>query len=221
MPQTTRGAHHPTTTSRRREREHRDRRSAILQAARTVFADKGYREATLDDIAEHAELAKGTLYNYFRNKEDLFGQVVLSLLDDVKGIAEEAVGESDSAHAAYQRYAANSMTYYRANRDILLIVARELNPIRLREEEGHAPGFFDRVREISRVLAGVLQNDLGPLALPDPRAEDLALLFVSMVHHRCMRCFLLNKPIENLDPNGEATFLSTLFFRGAARAAAL
>lgn len=53
-----------------------DRRSAILQAAERVFETEGYAQATMDAVAKEAQLAKGSIYNYFHNKEDLFIQVV-------------------------------------------------------------------------------------------------------------------------------------------------
>ncbi|HEY3440261.1 MAG TPA: TetR/AcrR family transcriptional regulator [Paludibaculum sp.] len=46
--------------------------SQILAAARTVFAEKGYQEATMDQIAEVAGVAKGTLYSYFPSKRDVY-----------------------------------------------------------------------------------------------------------------------------------------------------
>jgi AcrR family transcriptional regulator len=55
----------------RKEREKQQRREEIIQAAETVFFSKGFEKSTMDDIAEHAELSKGTLYIYFKSKEDL------------------------------------------------------------------------------------------------------------------------------------------------------
>ncbi len=46
--------------------------SQILTAARKVFAEKGYREATMDQIAAAAGVAKGTLYSYFPSKRDVY-----------------------------------------------------------------------------------------------------------------------------------------------------
>jgi len=56
----------------RREREKINRRGEILQAAKKVFASKEYDAATIDDIATAAELSKGAIYLYFKNKADLF-----------------------------------------------------------------------------------------------------------------------------------------------------
>ncbi len=49
----------------------------ILKCALPVFAEKGYHSATVDDIAQRAKVAKGTVYLYFSNKEDLFLQLVV------------------------------------------------------------------------------------------------------------------------------------------------
>jgi TetR/AcrR family fatty acid metabolism transcriptional regulator len=55
----------------RRERLRREREQRILDAAAAVFAQKGYHRATVRDIAVAADVADGTIYNYFENKFDL------------------------------------------------------------------------------------------------------------------------------------------------------
>ena len=62
----------------RREREKQQRRQDILEAAKKVFADDGFDNANLDDIAARCELSKGSLYYYFASKEELF----LSVLEE-------------------------------------------------------------------------------------------------------------------------------------------
>src|SRR5713226_7792615 len=48
------------------------RTSGILEAARKVFAKRGFHEATVDDIANAAGVAKGTVYLYYRSKRDVY-----------------------------------------------------------------------------------------------------------------------------------------------------
>jgi TetR/AcrR family transcriptional regulator len=64
------------TVTARREKEKLQRRNAILEVARHLFFEKGYR-ATMDEIAERAELGKGTLYLYFRSKDELYVSVII------------------------------------------------------------------------------------------------------------------------------------------------
>jgi len=61
---------------RRRLRAKESRREDILQAALTLFARQGFEATRLDDVADIAEISKGTIYLYFKNKEELFEGVV-------------------------------------------------------------------------------------------------------------------------------------------------
>ena len=56
----------------RKEREKQQRREEIIRAAERVFFARGFAGATMDEIAERAELSKGTLYLYFSSKDDLY-----------------------------------------------------------------------------------------------------------------------------------------------------
>jgi len=59
----------------RKEREKQLRREGIIKAAEKVFFSKGFDHSTMDDIADEAELSKGTLYLYFKSKDLLHMEV--------------------------------------------------------------------------------------------------------------------------------------------------
>ena len=56
----------------RKEREKKQRKEQILEAARRLFQERGFLNVTISDIAEAVELSIGSLYLYFKNKEDLY-----------------------------------------------------------------------------------------------------------------------------------------------------
>ena len=60
----------------RKERERERHRREMLEAAERVFVRKGYHDATVEEIAQEAEFAVGTLYNFFKGKDDLYARVV-------------------------------------------------------------------------------------------------------------------------------------------------
>ena len=62
-------------TAERKEREKAQRRNDIIIAAEKTFFSKGFENSTMDDVAETAELSKGTLYLYFKSKEQLFYEI--------------------------------------------------------------------------------------------------------------------------------------------------
>lgn len=64
----------------RKAREKRQRREAILEAAKKVFTAKGFHGATMERIAREAELSPATLYLYFKNKAELYATLNLKML---------------------------------------------------------------------------------------------------------------------------------------------
>lgn len=72
----------------RRERLKREREERILNAAATVFSEKGFHQATIREIADLADVADGTIYNYFADKFDLLIGL-LSRLAEVDRLQEE------------------------------------------------------------------------------------------------------------------------------------
>ena len=80
MPATT----HRTAAARTRRPD--ERPEEILEAALTVFAERGYRPATMEAIAREAGITKGTIYLYFENKEELFVSMVREKLRELAAL---------------------------------------------------------------------------------------------------------------------------------------
>ena len=64
----------------RKEREKNIRIEQIMDAAKKIFSVKGFRGTTMEDIAEEAELSPGSLYYYFKSKEDLYASLNIKIL---------------------------------------------------------------------------------------------------------------------------------------------
>lgn len=61
--------------------EKNQKRQDILNSARALFKDKGYHNTKMDDIAVGAGVGKGTLYEYFKNKQDIFDEACIEYVD--------------------------------------------------------------------------------------------------------------------------------------------
>jgi AcrR family transcriptional regulator len=107
----------PTTS--RRTKEKQDRKEAILTAAREVFFEQGIRRATVDAVAERAEVAKGTVYLYFESKETILAHLLLEGLDGLGQRLEAAYDEGGvhNAEARLRRLAAAYLDYYQTEPD--------------------------------------------------------------------------------------------------------
>jgi len=77
----------------RKEREKEHRREEILNAAQKTFFEKGLQSATMDEIAEAAELSKGTLYLYYSSKEDLYLAVMMRGFDLLREMMVETINK--------------------------------------------------------------------------------------------------------------------------------
>lgn len=72
----TTGIHKISRSALRRQREKEFRYNSILKAAETLFARKGYHQTSIEEIADLAEVSSGTVYFYFKNKEDLLIKIM-------------------------------------------------------------------------------------------------------------------------------------------------
>ena len=70
----------------RREERKAQNRAKLLDAAREVFSEKGLGEATARDIVRRTDLASGTFYNYFRDKEDAFRALLQQMSERSRAI---------------------------------------------------------------------------------------------------------------------------------------
>lgn len=89
-------------TAERKLREKERRRHEILDAAEDLFADKGLQLATMDDVAERTELSKGTLYLYFRNKDELYLGINLRAKRQLRSLMEAAYKQGRSGREKVQ-----------------------------------------------------------------------------------------------------------------------
>lgn len=105
---------------RRPRPELRDRKAkVILEAAAAVFAERGFRTARVADVAERAGIGKGTVYEYFRSKEDLF----LHLFDwHMSGLLTSTLEELES-------FQGSSVDALRRATETLLAGCRDLLPL--------------------------------------------------------------------------------------------
>ena len=104
----------------------------ILSAGQSLFAKFGYRKTSVDEIARNANVAKGTIYKYFKSKEDIFAAVVKQESDQATGIIGEAVKQETDPVAKIRAYVftkisemRKAISFYHVTREI----AHELWPL--------------------------------------------------------------------------------------------
>src|ERR1041385_34796 len=102
------------------------RTSELLAAARTVFSRKGFHDATIDDIAYEAGVAKGTVYLYFKSKQDIYLE---ALRDGIQMLLREMRAEatvSQNAETTLRKLIAVKLAYFDKHREFFQILQSEL-----------------------------------------------------------------------------------------------
>jgi AcrR family transcriptional regulator len=167
-----------------RERRKSARRGAILDAARKVFAEKGYDGATIADIAREAGVAAGTLYLYYESKVDLFAALNARLFE----VINDAMRASNAPPDLRGGTAARIHAVFEAcgdHRDLLHLVFLNPDP-RLEASRRMRSSEEKRISPLADVLRQGMEAGL--VRSCDPK--QLARLTVGVVIAGLYQCFV-------------------------------
>ena len=143
----------------RREATKTANRAAILDAARAVFAELGYGATTVRDVIRRTDLASGTFYNYFPDKESLFRAVVEQSAEKVRARVQAARREAhsleDFVEASFREYFA----FLADDPDGFTLMQRNSGTIRAMFDE---PIFGAGVDELAADLRTAMDSGLVP-----------------------------------------------------------
>jgi len=103
------------------------RRADILRAAEYVFALKGYYEATMQDIANEAQYATGTVYLYFKDKDALYFSLVEHKYKDLLSILAEETAKAKTAREKIEIFVCENLLFFDRNRNFFRIFVSERN----------------------------------------------------------------------------------------------
>lgn len=73
-----------------------DRRTEIVEAARKSFTLFGYKATTMEQVAKLAKVGKGTIYTFFKNKDELFQEIVMQFIKEMKAEVENTIDPNES-----------------------------------------------------------------------------------------------------------------------------
>jgi AcrR family transcriptional regulator len=166
----------------RKERERERRRQQIIVAAKRVFSDKGFNKATMEDIASEAELSPGTLYLYFKNKEELYASLSLRILQYFN-IRVQHVNDEKALSPEGKMKALREAMFDVYNFDPLTII----NLFHLQSSEtlkNLSPEFLDEINELSRKsiggIAKIIEDGIKSGVFLDRHPIALADIFWSL-----------------------------------------
>ena len=187
----------------KRERTKQANRAAILVAAREVFAELGFGAASVRDIVRKTDLATGTFYNYFPDKESVLRAVV----EETAGEARVRVQEARRNGTTLEAFVRDG---FRAYFDYL--IEDRLTSAMLSRNAGTIRAMFDEPSLVAGVeeLAEDLRAGVAAGLIPEHDVEYMAASMVGAAFEVGARMLDSDAP----DPARATEFISALFIAG-------
>ena len=197
-------------TTERRQREARQRRRSIIEAARRIFWQRGYAGATMPLIAAEAELAPGTLYLYFPSKDALYVELLIEGYELLaERLSEQARTQvppaelGDRLIEAFFQFARDFPEYFGI---IFFLLQRETSGF----EGNFPPDQLARIRSSEQackdIAAGILERIDLP---PDRRAHIVDAVWAMLAG--VVFYFRNDEPFEQIAAEAKSLLLKAIF----------
>jgi AcrR family transcriptional regulator len=196
-----------TTPAGKRERTKAQNRAAIVDAARQAFSELGYGAVNVREIVRRTDLASGTFYNYFPDKESVFRELISDFTDGLRvrlrAIRSEARTPEDFVAGAYREFFA----YMAAEPSLFFLVRRNAGAIVAVSED---PVLGTGVRDLAEDLAAAIERGDLPDVDPDRMSLAMAGAGLEIAAH-------MLEQAPPYDVEGSARFAAELFLGGIER----
>jgi len=199
----------------RRERDRKLRKTDILKAAEEVFATRGYHKATIADIAQKAQYAVGTVYLYFKNKENLYFRLFEEKWGEITQTIKKEVDQSRDSLEKLAAIVKARLQFFDANRDFFRIYFMERNvdkgTMQNKVKDMMVSKFIKHTNMLTRLMKKAIEE--GQLRNLNP--EKLAFAFLGNINSMIFSSLMLKKSDEPLLKYKD--FIMDLFLNGAAK----
>ena len=144
----------------RREREKLRQRQEMLAAAIELFSERGYHNVSMQEIAEKAEFAIGTLYKFFQNKEDLYKSLILEQSDMFHDTLTKAIEEADDEIEKLRNYVKAKSTVFMDNVSTIRLYFAETRGASFNIRAGLDSEIRERYGRFLYTLASVFESGM-------------------------------------------------------------
>lgn len=217
----------------RKERERLTRRHLMLDAACAVFAEKGYADATLDEVAQRAEFGKGTIYNYFEGgKEEILFAVFDDLYDALCRLVEETFNADQIGERPFREVFEGFLTalfaFFRERQDQFMIMMKEGHRMTFTDQPEKVAYFFNQSERVIQALKGPLEAAMEKGIIRPLPSEAIAHMILGNVKGHHMHMFMQEcrcgppalkrdgdgRPWTPPSPEQAASFIATFLLDG-------
>ncbi len=154
------------------------KREAIINAAINVFARKGYMKAKISDVAQKANVADGTVYLYFKNKDDLLIQAMREMLEDKLIKIRRKIAKKTTAREKLFKFAELHIDLYIKNPDVVRFMVVEL---RQSQEFYKKYPTFAPMNDYLNYVQQLVEDAIAEGSIRKVDSKTLALMIIGMM----------------------------------------
>lgn len=196
----------PTRRKTRRQALSEFRNSEILEAARRVFAARGFEGAAVEEIASLAGLAKGTLYLYYPSKRAIYHAALKRGLVDLLRELDERVNAASSPREKLRTFVDTKIAYFEEHRDFFRIYYTELGRV-----VAHPLYYEKDLRQLYLCQLRILRSVLREIVEPETAVEVAAFAVYDLMRGAITRR-LVGRSRQRTE--ADVAFLTELVWKG-------
>ena len=194
-----------------KEQEKQARKNAILDAALNLFAEKDYHEVTVDEIADHVGLSKGTLYLYFDNKEHLFISIIKEKTDMLLSGMREAIQGEGAYGKRLEQLVRSWLGFFEEHRDYFKIIHSEKSRMRMDHQDLMREHMMKTYRDYEMLLRGFVQEGIEDKFFRDIHPDVIVKGLRGLLNSFTFQCVFFGSENSLVD---ETPALLDLFLHG-------
>lgn len=199
----------------RKEREYQVRREEILRAAEKIFAQNGFYNSTVAEIAKESEFAIGTLYQFFTNKEELYYTMMIEKFDLLYETIQAKVSDNNTCLEKLSCLVEEVLSFIEQHVDFFKIFTWELNVLNSPMNNQLKDQLIEKHFTYIQLISDVIKAGFKEGVLRQGNAEDLSTALVGMMNIFSFN-WIYNRQQESL--TSKVHMIVNLFLDGAKRA---
>jgi len=196
----------------RKERERLFRKQEIIDASVILFASKGFNNTTLDEIAASSEFGKGTIYNYFNSKEEIYSAIVEDVSKNLKQIINQADKAAESASDFVKIYTSSLFYYCLSNKEAFKLFVREIVPFTTDLFVLNREKILRRHNSLKNILIKRFSEGIKQKEFKETDPDKIVSLYQHLVFPYIL--YLIESPKKDFDEDSEIDFVLEVFFKG-------
>jgi AcrR family transcriptional regulator len=198
----------------RKEREYQARRAEILMGAERVFAQNGFHNSTVAEIAKESEFAIGTIYQFFKNKEELYYIMMIEKFDLLYSTLLTGVGKNIKCSEKLLCLVELVFAFIEGNVDFFKVFTWELNVLNSNMNNRLKDQLVAKHFAYIKLISDTIKEGFQEGVLKKGNADDLSTALLGMMNIFSFN-WIYNQQQDSL--KAKAPIIVNLFLNGAIR----